>query len=90
MTQRPRRSAKVVSMPEAPDPWRLKWIEADIKALKENGLPELRKLIDAHTDQLTKINRNLLIMGFAIMGMGVASKVFSGPIADVVKNLLGI
>jgi hypothetical protein len=89
MVQR-RRTAKVVQMPEAPDPWRLKWIEADIKALKEQAIPDLRKLIDAHTDQLTKINRNLLIMGFAIMGLGVASKVFSGPIADLVKNILGI
>lgn len=82
MTTRRRRSSNVVNMPEAPDPYRLKWIEADIKKLKQTS--------EGHTDKLDKINRNQLIMGFVIIALGVGSKVMSGPITDLVKAYLGI
>lgn len=93
MAQRPRqsrRTAKVYQMPEAPDPYRLKWIEADIKSLKETAIPDINKKVDAHTTKLDKIDRNQLIMGFVIIALGVGSKVLSGPIADLLKNYLGI
>lgn len=81
---------KVVKLPEPPDPWRLRWIEASIKDINEVKLADIRSTIKDHGDQLTKINRNVLILGFAIMGLGVASKVFEGPIAELVKNILGL
>lgn len=69
-------------MPEAPDPYRLKWIESDIRKLKLTT--------EDHTKKLDKIDRNQLIIGMVIILLGVGSKLFSGPITDLVKAYLGI
>lgn len=84
MAQRPRtrKANNVVHIPPVPDPYRLRWIEDSIKKLEATTAK--------HTDKLDKIDRNQLIMGFVIIALGVGSKVLSGPIADLLKNYLGI
>jgi len=95
MTRRPRSNVdareddggKVVTLRDAR--FRFKWIERDVGEIRQ-GLEDLGELVKGHTVQLEKLNRNVLVMGILIIGLGIGSKVLSEPTIEIIKHILGL
>jgi hypothetical protein len=70
---------KVISLDDAR--FRFRWIERDISEMKET--------IIGHGDDLRKINRNVLIVGCVLVGLGIGSRLFSTDVIAILAKAFG-
>ena len=81
----PRKTSSPAQEIRESDQYRFKWIERDIKEMKEQHSD-----LKASVDKIDPRVRRIEIMGYVIIVLGITSKVFSAEIADILKALIGI
>lgn len=69
--------------------FRFRWVERDIKDIAAI-VDGLVVIAEKNVQSIAKINRNILILGCLIIGLGIGSKMIDGQMLDYLKRLIGL